>query len=93
MEAYEDSENFQKKQNRLRKKHMIEDQNVVIVEKNNMIKFSITSIVGLIRLAASIMLVILASIGLICLIFDETRIPLLNLLNDIVEQIKMEVIR
>ncbi|MGN0496922.1 MAG: hypothetical protein ACI4GW_11905 [Lachnospiraceae bacterium] len=91
IEAYEEDEAFHKKQNHLHKKHMIEDENIVVVEKNNIIKFSITSMVGLIRFVASVVLVILASIGLLCIIFDETRLPLINLLNDIVTQIRMEI--
>lgn len=93
IEAYEEDEAFHKKQNHLHKKHMIEDENIVVVEKNNIIKFSITSMVGLIRFVASVVLVILASIGLLCIIFDETRLPLINLLNDIVTQIRMEISR
>lgn len=93
IEAYEEDEAFQKKQNHLHKKHMIEDENIVVVEKNNIIKFSLTSMVGLIRFVASVVLVILASIGLLCIIFDETRMPLINLLNDIVTQIRVEISR
>lgn len=91
IEAYEEDEAFHKKQNHLHKKHMIEDENIVVVEKNNIIKFSITSMVGLLRFTASVVLVILASIGLLCIIFEETRLPLINLLNDIVTQIRVEI--
>lgn len=91
MEAYEEKETYQKKQERLHKKHMIDDENVIIVEKNNMIKFSITSMIRLIHFTASVILVILAMIGLICLTFEETRLPFVDLLNNIVLQIKTEL--
>ncbi len=91
MEAYEEDEHRQKQQERLHKKHSIADESIVVVEKSNMIKFSINSFVKLIQFMATVLLVILAVIGLICIIFEETRVPLMDLINQIVNQIREEI--
>ncbi len=67
-----------KRQDKLRKKYKI-DQDVVVVEKNNIIK-TIASILGkVIKIAASAILAILAGIGLMALFYEIPRNEILRL--------------
>lgn len=90
IEAYEENVSKESEQIRLRKKHSINDQNVVVVEKNNFFKFTVRSIANLVHVGATIILVGLAVIGLICIMYESTRLPLIKILNDIFIQIRLE---
>lgn len=68
---------YEEKQDSLHEKHHITDKKIVVVEKDNMTKFTIRSIAKLVRLAATIVLCILAAIGLLTLIYPELRSGLL----------------
>lgn len=79
----------EKKQSELKTKHGIEtSENVVVVEKSNIIKFLISTGGMLLRRAAQIVILILATIGLMTVIYPELRVPFLKL----IQFIKMEVI-
>ena len=54
----------EKEQIRLKKKHQIDQENVVVVEKSNTYKFTIKTIISFIKLIATVTLLILAVIGL-----------------------------
>ena len=56
LEAYEEETARQQKQQRLHTKHNIEDDNVVVVEKSNMLKFSVKSLGILLRFSATVIL-------------------------------------
>ena len=62
----------EKKQERLRKRHHIQE-NVVVVEKSNMMKFFVRSIFALIRLVASVLLCVLATVGILALLYPNVR--------------------
>lgn len=49
------------------------DENVVIVEKSNTVKFLIKTGIALIRIAVAITIFLLAVIGLISLVYPDTR--------------------
>ncbi len=70
---YKEDTKRQDKQQRLKEKHKIQDEHIVVVEKSNMTKFTVKMAVRLIKLAASICLLALAAIGLTTLIFPDTR--------------------
>ena len=89
MEALEEQEKQERKQQKLRDKHAIEDENVIVVEKNNMIKFSIRSIATLTRLIATGILLCLATIGLMSLVYPETRNQLIVIAKQIMNQLKI----
>ena len=63
----------QEEQQKLKDKHNIKDNNVVVVEKANMTKFTVKMLIRFVKLIATICLLILAAIGLTTLIFPETR--------------------
>lgn len=79
----------QQKQEDLRKKYQVDDKEVMIVEKNNMIKFFIRVIGGVIRIAATIIILLLAAIGLLTLLYPEIRVELVAVLEEIYKQIQM----
>ena len=70
-------------ENRIRKKYKITDENVVVVEKNNIFKFIVRIVLLTVKTAAWILLILLAAIGIICLIYPETRSALFEVLTGI----------
>lgn len=70
-------EEYRQHQNVLHKKHKIADSNVMIVEKNNLGKFTVRTIARMIQVAATIALCILATIGLIAMVYPNVRGELL----------------
>lgn len=78
------------KQQELKKKYKLHNnENVLIVEKSNMIKFSIRLIANLIRLICTIAILVLAAFGLLTWVYPETRLDMVNVLNDLYLQFKM----
>lgn len=69
-------------QQKLKEKHGIEDENVVVVEKFSLTKFLIKSFIVLIKTCISISLLALAALGLISLIYAETREPLFDIIRN-----------
>mgnify|MGYP002627545407 CR=1 FL=1 len=87
MEALEEQQEQDKKQQKLHEKHNIADGNVVVVEKSNMIKFSLRGLSAIIRLVATCIIIILAIIGLTCIVYPETRRPLINIFGQTFNQL------
>ena len=73
------------KQKKLQEKYGI-NENVRIVERNNMGKFFVKTIGKCIRIAAVIILFILAAIGLTALIYPEIRQELLQVLGGVLAE-------
>ncbi len=82
----QEKEVFEKEQSQLHRKHNIKDDNVIVVEKTNMTKFTIKMAVRFIKLIATIFLLILAVIGLTTLIYPETREAFTGIFMQTVEQ-------
>lgn len=66
-------------QEELRKKYKVEDKNIRVVEKNNMVKFLIRTFFLLIKILSSILLVTLASIGATAMYYESTREELIKI--------------
>ena len=66
-------------QEELRKKYKVEDKNIKVVEKNNMVKFLIRTFFLLIKILSSILLVTLASIGATAIYYESTRKELIKI--------------
>lgn len=77
-----------KEQLRLKKKHQITQDGVVIVEKSNLYKFTVKTAISLIKLIATILLLTLAVIGLSTLIYPNIRQEFLTILLDVFTQLK-----
>lgn len=86
IENLKKEESFNKEQDRLHNKHSDIDENKVIVEKSNTIKFVLSFLRASIKTIAAIILVFLAAIGIITLIYPEIRAEfievILNIFNE-----------
>ena len=77
-----ENEKFTKKQKDIKLRHNISNENVLVVEKNNFVKFLINSFGRIIRLIATACLLVLAIIGLTALIYPTTRTGLWDIWQD-----------
>ena len=82
-----EQQEFEKQQKELKRKHRIDEKNVIVVEKSNMTKFLIRTIGNVVRISATILILILASIGLTTLLYPQIRNELLIILRQIIEQL------
>ena len=64
-----------------------EDVDVVVIERNNTLKFLIRSLGVIIRLFASITLITLAIIGIVAIVYPEPRFELLKILNNVLTEL------
>ena len=78
---------------KIRKKHNISDEKVVVIEKSNTIKFMFKVLLNSIKTAAWITLIILAAVGIMCLIYPETRTDFLKILYEIFTGTKNLILR
>lgn len=81
---YKEDKKRQEEQQKLKDKHNIKDDNIVVVEKTNMTKFTVKMAIRLIKLIATICLLVLAAIGLTTLIFPETRESFLGIFQQVI---------
>lgn len=79
----------QREQKKLHRKHHLQDETVVIVEKSNLMKFLISSSFRIIRLTAVITVFALATLGSIALLYPDVRNPLLGVLWEILKELHM----
>lgn len=82
-----EQQEFEKQQNELKRKHGIEENNIIVVEKSNMMKFLIRTIGNVIRISATIIILFLASIGLTTLLYPKIRSEFLIIVHQIINQI------
>ena len=71
----------------LKDKYNIQDPDVVVVEKSNMIKFLIRLITSLLRLLCILTVFGLAVCGLLALVYPEPRTALIQVLYTIFKQL------
>lgn len=77
----------QNHQTKLRKKHNINNENVVVVEKNNTFKFIVRVFVMIVKATAGIALITLAAIGIYTLAEPELRAVFFDFLNQIISKV------
>lgn len=85
--GYNEKQEEAEKQSKLKHKHKIEDENVLVVEKTNTWKFTIRVLILLVKTAAWIILVAFAAVGVLSLIYPETRMELFYLISKIFHSI------
>lgn len=76
----------EEEQKRLREKHNISDENTLVVEKDNTFKFTVRMLGRFIRFIATVSLLVLATVGIISLLYPEVRAELMEVLFGIYEQ-------
>ncbi len=74
-------------QTKLRQKHNINNENVVVVEKSNTFKFIVRVVVLIIKVAAGTALITLAAIGIYTLAEPELRALFIQFLYQIISKI------
>ncbi len=81
----------EQEQLRKRNKYKIESDDVVIVEKNNIIKFLVLLLIRIIKMAATISVIVLAIIGVLALLYPASREILLQYFYKVLLEIQMFV--
>lgn len=76
-------------QESLRQQHGIQDENVIVVEKSNMVKFMIRQLSAIIKFVATTMILVLAAIGLLSIIYPNIRSELLTVLLQYYNSLKL----
>ena len=71
----------EQEQKRLRKKHHVEEEGLLIVERDNLLKFFVRCLASMVRIGATIFLFLLAAIGLVSLVYPEVRQELFTMLR------------
>ncbi|MGN0173665.1 MAG: hypothetical protein ACI39F_04415 [Acutalibacteraceae bacterium] len=79
---YKANEREKAKQEQLHKKYAVADD-VKIVEKSNMAKFTVNMITRILKFIAGVLIIIFAIIGIYALVVTEIREPLLINLKEI----------
>lgn len=87
VKGIKENQEFAHKQAELKEKYHVEDKDVVVVEKANMIKFFVRHGIGLFHLVFHIALVLLSIIGLAALVYPDTRTALWHTAIDIRNQL------
>ena len=77
----------EQEQKRLRKKHHVEDEGLLIVERDNLLKFFVRCLASMVRIGATIFLFLLAAIGLVSLVYPEVREVLFRVLYQIGQEL------
>ena len=75
----------EEEQRRLHEIHGIQDENLIVVEKNNMLKFLIRTVGRIVRFVATVAIFVLAAVGMLALIYPEVRGELFLVLGTIFE--------
>ena len=78
---------------KIRQKHNISDEKVVVIEKSNTIKFMFKVLLNGIKTAAWITLIILAAVGIMCLIYPEIRTDFFKIISEIFTGTKNLILR
>lgn len=86
IKQYKEKIAFEEEQKRLKEQHNI-NKDCIVVEKNNSVKFIINLSIRLIKVIGTVTLLTLAVIGLISLIYPETRHPLTEVFQSIINQL------
>lgn len=76
------------RQKKLRKEYNIADENIKVVEKKTTFKFIVNLLISFVKLLASILLLVLAAVGLICLLYPKPRDEFLIILDEILKSAK-----
>lgn len=82
-----EKQDFQKEQQRLHAKYEDESAQVVIKETSNMAKFTVKTLSSLLRILTGVLLLCLSAIGILSLVYPQTREPLLVTLHGIFQEI------
>lgn len=80
---FKEEQETEQKQRGLRDKYDVENEDVYVVEKNNIFKFLMRGLWWCIRVLAYIVFIALAAVGIIAIIYPDTRDGLIEAFNGI----------
>ena len=80
---------FEESQQQLKDKYKMTGEKVVIVEKNNFLKYLVKYNVSFVKLVVTIAILILATLGVLTLVYPNSRHELLLVLEDIYAQMQI----
>lgn len=86
--AVEEEMAFNEEQDRLHEKHQEVAEETVIIETSNMGKFLLNFTRSGIRTIVNIALILLATVGILTLLYPETRTAFMNVIGRIILDIK-----
>lgn len=84
-----EEEAFNSKQSKLKEKYNVADKDVIVVEKNNLIKFFVKTIGVIIRIFLWIVFLSLAAVGIIALVYPIPRKEVISVFHEALMQLKM----
>jgi hypothetical protein len=87
MRKYREKKAFDQEQKRLKEKHGV-SEDVIVVEKSNMAKFTVTLVISLVRLLITVLIVLLTATGLICLIYPLPREDFFKIVSEIANEVR-----
>lgn len=85
--AVKEDRAFKKEQEKLHEKHDGIDQDTVIIEKSNMAKFLLNFLRVLFRTLFGFITITLSTIGLLTLIYPDTRDAFFDVINQIIKDL------
>lgn len=91
IEVIEEEKRFNEEQAKLHEKYEDVESDKVIVETSNSYKFTLNFIKTVVKSAAGISLILLAAIGIMTLIYPNTRTEFIKIIFQIMHDIKMMV--
>lgn len=80
---------FEENQQHLKDKYKMTGEKVVIVEKNNFLKYLVKYSVSFVKLVVTIAILILATLGVLTIVYPNSRHELLFVLEDIYAQMQV----
>lgn len=66
------------RQEQLKEKYRLKNNDVIVVEKSNTVKFLLRTLGGLVKLSATIIIFLLSIVGLAAIIYPASRAVLIN---------------
>ncbi len=91
VEEIEKEKQFQREQEKLHEKYNVKEPEVLVIEKSNLYKFTIRSIGNVIRITATLLLLVLAAIGMMTLLYPHIRNEWINEIYEIYEQLQLMI--
>lgn len=89
--GYKQDQAEEKEQKKLRKKYKVNEDkdNVVIVEKTGLAKFTVSTFIRLVKFVATVIILVLAGIGLYSLLTSSIRSELITAWKEVYSQLTM----
>lgn len=81
----------EKKQEKLKKKFGLQGKNVVVVEKNNLLRFAFKTIGHMFHFFANLILFLFAFVGIVALFYEAPRKEMAIILKEVIREINRAV--